>query len=298
MLYVTGFALPFLSRRVRLSLINHKNLKTMETKLIETIKTKAKSLNRRIVLPDAMDERAILAARKITDESMAKMSLIGNEKDVRKKASEAGAYLNGIEIVDPENNENAERYAKTFCEMRKSKGITLAQAVETMKHPLFFGAMMVKDGLADGSVAGSLSTTGDVLRAGIQVIGMQEGISIVSSFFLIIFPHKVYTFADCAVVPNPNPGQLADIAITTAGNHLKFTGEEPLVAMLSFSTKGSAKHELIDKVVQATEIAKKKAPHLKIDGELRAGCRNSPRCGKAKGACECRCRKRERVDIP
>jgi len=208
--------------------------------------------------------------------------LIGNEKDVRKKAGDAGANLNGVEVVDPENHENAERYAKTFYEMRKSKGMTSAQAVETMKHPLFFGAMMLKDGLADGSVAGSLSTTGDVLRAGIQVIGMQEGISIVSSFFLIIFPHKVYTFADCGVVPNPNAEQLADIAITTAGNHQKLVGEEPLVAMLSFSTKGSAKHEMIDKVVQATEIAKKKSPHLKIDGELQLDAAIVPDVAKRK----------------
>jgi phosphate acetyltransferase len=250
--------------------------------LIETIKSKAKAMNRRIVLPDAMDERAILAARKITDESMAKVSLIGKEKEVRKKAEEAGAHLNGIDMVDPENNENAERYAKTFFEMRKSKGITSEQAVETMKHPLFFGAMMVKDGVADGSVAGSLSTTGDVLRAGIQVIGMQEGISIVSSFFLIIFPHKVYTFSDCGVVPAPTAEQLADIAITAAGNHQKLTGEEPLIAMLSFSTKGSAKHEMIDKVVQATEIAKKKAPHLKIDGELQLDAAIVPDVAKRK----------------
>ena len=240
----------------------------METKIIESIKAKVRTLGRRIVLPDAMDERAILAARKVTDESLAKVSLIGKEKDVRGKAEEAGAHLNGVEVIDPETHENIERYAKTFYEMRKSKGITAEQAFQTMRHPLFYGAMMLKDGLADGSVAGSLSTTGDVLRAGIQVVGMLEGISIVSSFFLIIFPHKTYTFADCGVVPNPNAEQLADIAITTAENHRKLVGEEPLVAMLSFSTKGSAKHEMIDKVVQATEIARKKAPHLKIDGEL------------------------------
>lgn len=254
----------------------------METKLIETIKAKAKSLNRRVVLPDAMDERAILAARKVTDESMAKVSLIGKERDVRKKAEDVGADLNGITIIDPENNESAERYSKTFYEMRKSKGMTPEQAFQTMKHPLFFGAMMLKDGLADGSVAGSLSTTGDVLRAGIQVVGMQEGISIVSSFFLIIFPHKVYTFADCAVVPDPTAEQLADIAITTAGNHQKLVGEEPLVAMLSFSTKGSAKHEMIDKVLQATEIVRKKAPHLKIDGELQLDAAIVPDIAKRK----------------
>ena len=254
----------------------------METRLIETIKSKAKSLKRHIVLPDAMDERAILAGRKLCDDSIAKVSLIGPEKDVRKKADEAKTHLNGITVVDPENNENIERYAKIFYEMRKSKGITLEQAAQTMKHPLFFGAMMVKEGLADGSVAGSLSTTADVLRAGIQVIGMLEGISIVSSFFLIIFPNKVYTFADCAVVPNPTAEQLADIAITTAGNHQRLVGEEPLVAMLSFSTKGSAKHEMIDKVVQATEIARKKSPHLKIDGELQLDAAIVPDVAKRK----------------
>ncbi|MFZ1082209.1 MAG: phosphate acetyltransferase [Candidatus Kryptoniota bacterium] len=254
----------------------------METKLIESIKSKAKTLNRRIVLPDAMDERAILAARKITDQSIAKISIIGREKEIRKKSEEVGAHLNGITVVDPENHENSERYAKTFYEMRKLKGITPEQAVETMKHPLFFGAMMLKDGLADGSVAGSLSTTGDVLRAGIQVIGMQDGISIVSSFFLIIFPNKVYTFADCGVVPYPTVEQLADIAITTAENHRKVVGEEPRIAMLSFSTKGSAKHEMVDKVVQATELAKKKAPHLKIDGELQLDAAIVPDVAKRK----------------
>jgi phosphate acetyltransferase len=254
----------------------------METRLIESIKSKAKTLNRHIVLPDAMDERAIMAARKITDQSIARISLIGKEKDVRKKSEETGTHLNGIAVVDPENHDNAERYAKTFYEMRKSKGITPEQAVETMKHPLFFGAMMLKDGVADGSVAGSLSTTGDVLRAGIQVIGIQDGISIVSSFFLIIFPDKVYTFADCGVVPYPTVEQLADIAITTAENHRKVVGEEPRVAMLSFSTKGSAKHEMVDKVVQATELAKKKAPHLKIDGELQLDAAIVPDVAKRK----------------
>ncbi len=250
--------------------------------LIESIKAKAKTLNRHIVLPDAMDERAILAARKVTDESIAKISLIGREKEVSKKAEEAGVHLNGISIVDPENNDNVERYARTFLEMRKSKGITPEQAFETMKHPLFFGAMMLKDGAADGSVAGSLSTTGDVLRAGIQVIGMQDGISIVSSFFLMVFPQKVYTFADCGVVPYPTMEQLADIAITTAENHRKLVGEEPRVAMLSFSTKGSAKHEAVDKVAQATELAKKRAPNLKIDGELQLDAAIVPGVAKRK----------------
>jgi len=137
-----------------------------------------------------------------------------------------------------------------------------------MKRDLFFGAMMVREGMVNASVAGSTASTADVLRAGIQCVGMAEGISIVSSFFLMIFPDKNYSFADCAVVPNPDAAQLADIAISTADNHQKLTGEEPFIAMLSFSTKGSAEHELIDKVRTATETIKQKRPDLNVDGEL------------------------------
>jgi phosphate acetyltransferase len=151
-----------------------------------------------------------------------------------------------------------------------------------MRRSLFFGAMMVRQGMADGSVAGSLSTTGDVLRAGIQIIGVAEGISIVSSFFLMIFPQKTYTFADCAVVPDPTAEQLADIAIASAENHKKLTGEEPLVAMLSFSTKGSAEHPFIEKVQQATAIVKKKKPLLPVDGDLQVDAAIVPSVGERK----------------
>ncbi len=166
--------------------------------------------------------------------------------------------------------------------MRKSKGVDFEKAKETMKNNLFFGAMMVREGMADGFVGGSASPTADVLRAGIHCVGMPEGISIVSSFFLMVLPEKVYAFADCAVVPNPNEEQLADIAISTADNFSKLVGEEPLVAMLSFSTKGSAEHEMVDKVRKATEIVKQKRPDLKVDGELQFDAAIVEKVGKSK----------------
>jgi len=237
-------------------------------KIIDDIRAKAKQLKKHIVLPDAMDERAIQAARIIVDEQIANISLIGSEEAIRTKAKQISVGLEKIHIVDPEKSEKLSDFAHVFFNLRKSKGILFEQAQQTMKLPLFFGAMMVREEMADGSVAGSLSTTGDVIRAGIQIVGMPAGIIVVSSFFLMVFPHTIYSFADCGVVPDPTAEQLADIAISTAENHHKLTGEEPRVAMLSFSTKGSASHPSVEKVQKATSIAKQKNPHLIIDGEL------------------------------
>jgi phosphate acetyltransferase len=252
------------------------------TPLLQQIKTKAKQIKRHIVLPDATDERAIKASRICVDEGSAIISLIGNEHEIKAKAAQCNTKLDGVNLVDPEKSEKLKRYTDIYLELRKSKGMTPEQALATMKRPLFFGAMMVREGDAHGSVAGSISTTGDVLRAGIQVIGVAEGISIVSSFFLMIFPDKVYTFADCAVVPDPTVEQLADIAIASAENHRKLTGEEPRVAMLSFSTKGSAEHPFVQKVQQATEIVKKKKPQLQVDGELQVDAAIVPSVGERK----------------
>lgn len=237
-------------------------------KLIDEIRSKAKQIKKHIVLPDALDERAIQAARIILDEQIANISLVGNEEAIRAKAKQLGVGLERINIVDPQKSENLSDFANVFFNLRKAKGMLFEQAQETMKLPLFFGAMMVREGMADGSVAGSISTTGDVIRAGIQIVGMPAGIAVVSSFFLMVFPQTVYSFADCGVVPDPTAEQLADIAISTAENHRKLTGEEPRVAMLSFSTKGSASHPSIEKVQKATSIAKQKQPNLIIDGEL------------------------------
>ncbi|MCS7229984.1 MAG: phosphate acetyltransferase [Candidatus Kryptonium sp.] len=250
--------------------------------LLEKIREKAKQLKKHIVLPDALDERTLKAARIIVDEKIANITLIGDEEKIYSLAEKIDVNLSGIRIVDPLKSEKLQDFSQIFYNLRKHKGISFEQAKETMKNPLFFGAMMVREGYADGSVAGSISTTADVLKAGIQVVGLMNGISIVSSFFLIVFPNKVYSFADCGVVPNPTAEELADIAIATAINHKKLTGEEPIVAMLSFSTKGSAKHEMVDKVVQATQIAKQKMPELIIDGELQLDAAIVPEVAKRK----------------
>lgn len=239
-----------------------------ELVLLEQIKEKASKKKKTIVLPESHDERVLRAAEILTAQNIVNVITIGNESKVREDAEKIGINLQGVRIINPETSDKLSDFSNLFFNQRKHKGVTIEQARETMKKDLFFGAMLVKEGMADGNVAGSFASTGDVLRAAIQVVGMAEGISIVSSFFLMVFPEITYSFADCAVVPNPDAIQLADIAISTADNHKKLTGEEPYVAMLSFSTKGSAEHELIDKVRAATQFIKDKRPDLNVDGEL------------------------------
>ncbi len=249
---------------------------------ISALKERARTLNKHIVYPDATDERAIKSARIIVDESLARITLIGEEEDIFAKAAAAGVTLDGIAIARPGSSEHFEQFSKTLFELRKHKGMTEDEARATMTSPLFFGAMMVREGIADGSVAGSLSTTGDVIRAGILAIGLKPGIKTVSSFFVMKFPAKIYSFADCAVLPLPDAGQLADIAISTADNHRALMEEEPLVAMLSFSTKGSAEHELVDKVREATAIVHARRPDLKVDGEMQFDAAIIPAIGQKK----------------
>ncbi len=250
--------------------------------IMEKIILEASKRSKKIVLPESHDERVLKAAELIQKTNIASVTTIGEEKKILNDAEKIGVNLNGVEIINPENSENYESFVNTYVELRKKKGISKEDAENTIKKDLFFGAMLVREGIVSGSVAGSTASTADVLRAGIQCVGMPDGISTVSSFFLMILPEKVYSFADCAVVPNPDVEQLADIAISTAENHKKLTGEEPNVAMLSFSTKGSAEHELVDKVIQATNIVKEKAPHLNIDGELQFDAAINESIGKRK----------------
>jgi phosphate acetyltransferase len=239
-----------------------------EIELLNQIRTRASQRKKTIVLPESHDERVLKAAEILTKEKIASVITLGSESKIRTDAGKIGCDLQGIRIIDPEKSDRLSDFSNYFFNLRKHKGVTIEQARETMRRDIFFGGMMVSSGMADGSVSGSFATTADVMRASIFCVGMKEGISIVSSFFLMAFPDAVYSFADCAVNPNPDPKQLADIAISTADNHKKLTGEEAYIAMLSFSTKGSAEHELVDKVREATRYVQEKRPDLNVDGEL------------------------------
>ncbi len=240
----------------------------MEIEFIDELKQKASKLNKTIILPESHDERVLKAAEKLTKEKIAAVITLGDEDRILKDAKKLDVDLTGVRIIDQTKSDKLSDFTNIFYNLRKHKGITIEDSRSTVLRDLFFAAMMVKENMADGSVAGSASATADVMRAGIQCVGMPEGISIVSSFFLMLFPEKNYSFADCAVVPDPDEKQLSDIAISTADNHRKLTGKEPLVAMLSFSTKGSAKHEAVDKVLKATEIVRSKRSDINIDGEM------------------------------
>lgn len=250
--------------------------------LMEEIKEKARKQRKTIVLPEAHDERVIQAAGKITREGFCSIILLGDENKIREDANKLNIDLSGVRIINPLKSDKLSDFTNIYFNLRKSKGVDFEKAKETMKNNLFFGAMMVREGMADGFVGGSASPTADVLRAGIHCVGMPEGISTVSSFFLMIWQERVFAFADCAVVPNPTEEQLADIAISTADNFSKLVGDEPRVAMLSFSTKGSAEHEMIDKVRLATEIVRKKRIDIKIDGELQFDAAIVEKVGKSK----------------
>lgn len=238
-------------------------------KFLDSIHEKAKRQNKRIVFSEGLDLRVLKAVEFLSQNRMINCTLLGDRKRIEKIARENDLQLPAVDIVDPVYASSFEEYCAVYYELRKAKGTTQEASREAMRHPLSFAAMMVRVGVCDGTVGGSIYTTGEVLRAAIQIIGMARGISLVSSTFeMVLQNERVLTYADCAVVPQPNPEQLADIAISSANTHRKLTGEEPVVALLSFSTKGSAQHASIDLIQQALQIARSKAPKLKIDGEL------------------------------
>jgi phosphate acetyltransferase len=238
---------------------------------------RAQTNKQRIVLPEGNEERTLKAADRLLDDGVADIILIGNPTEIKDLAKQYGLqHIDKATIIDPLHNDKKEVYAHLLFELRKSKGLTLEQAVKLAENPLYLGCLIIKNGDADGEIAGARNTTGDVLRPALQIIKTLPGISVVSGAFLMFVQDKAYgengilVFADCAVMPNPNARELAEIAVTTAQTTRSLAGVEPRVAMLSFSTKGSAKHELVDKVTEATRIAKEIAPDLQIDGELQA----------------------------
>jgi phosphate acetyltransferase len=257
-------------------------------KLIDQIHEKAKSQKKHIVLPEGNDDRMILAASQLAKERIGDVTLLGNQDELKSRAKKLGADLKSIQITEPVKDSHYDEYSKLLFEKRKSKGLDLPGAEKLMMMPLYFGAMMVHMGGADGSVAGAMNTTGDVLRAAIHCIGLKPGNNIVSSIFLMIVPDwpEVLTFADAGVVPDPSAEELANIAICSAQTHEILTGNKPSVAMLSFSTYGSASHPRVDKVKEATRLVKEYAPKLNVDGELQADAALVPDVGakKARGS--------------
>lgn len=243
-------------------------------KLMDEIWKKAKANKKTIVLPEGEEERTLKASAKIVEEGLANLVLVGNEKVIREKAASLGVNLEGVNVVDPETSENTAKYANGFYELRKKKGMTPEKADKIVRDPLYYGTMMVKLGDGDGMVSGAIHTTGDLLRPGLQIIKTAPGVSVVSSTFIMNIPNCEYgkdgmlLFADCAVNPCPTAEELASIAVSTAETAKNLCGMDPKVAMLSFSTMGSASHELVDKVTKATELAKSMRPDLDIDGEL------------------------------
>jgi len=255
---------------------------------MEQMYEKARKNPKKVVLPEGNDERTVEAAVKGTQLGFMKATLLGNPSKIQEIAKAKNLDLKGIEIIDMGNLPNIDAYAKEFFDLRKGKVATLEEALSTMKKDVYYGAMMVRKGLADTYTAGAVNTTADVSRAAIYMIGMKPGIKTLSSFFVMILPDKsfgkdgVLFYADCGFVPDPTDAQLADIAVTTGATYRELIGEEPNVAMLSYSTKGSAKHARIDKVLKALEMAKQMDPTLNIDGELQADAALLPAVGAKK----------------
>jgi len=253
--------------------------------IIDKIMAKAKANVKHIVLPEGEETRNIQAAAKIVKAGIAKITVLGDPEKVKAVAAETDTCLCGIEIVNPATSEKAAAYANALYEIRKAKGMTEEEAAKKVADPMFYGVMMVKMGDADGLVSGAIHSTGDMLRPALQIIKCKPDIKTVSSCFLMESPIEEYgvmIFSDCAVIPNPTAEELANIAVAAAESARSLGEIEPKVAMLSFSTKGSAKHENVTKVQEATKLAKELAPELKLDGELQLDAAIVPEVGQLK----------------
>jgi phosphate acetyltransferase len=259
---------------------------------IDQIHEKAKLGPKKVVLQEGEDVRVIEAAGKATKLGIAEVTLLGDPAKIKATAASASLSLDKVNVVDMTRPPSFDDYAGTYLELRKAKGMTAEEAAKTMRDPLFYGAMMVRKGVVDSFVGGATYTTADVCRASIQIVGMQPGLKTLSSFFAMILPDKTFGkdgvlfYADGGVVIDPNVEQLADIAIATADSYASLVGDAPRVAMLSCSTKGSAKHARVDKVIAAMESVKKRRPDLVIDGEMQGDAALIPAIAerKAKGS--------------
>ena len=257
--------------------------------LIDNIIARAKSNRQRIVLPESLEERTITAADKALADEIADIILIGDRGEILALADRLGLKNIGkATIIDPKTSEKTEEYAQLLFQLRQKKGMTIEKAHELVMDPLYFGCLIIKSGDADGQISGALSTTGETLRPALQIIKCAPGITCVSGAMLMITQtpefgdNGVLVMGDVAVTPMPDANQLAQIAVCTAQTAKSVAGLDPKVAMLSFSTKGSAKHEVVDKVIEATRLAKEMDPELKIDGELQADAALVPSVGKKK----------------
>ena len=257
--------------------------------LIKQIVERAKSNKQRIVLPEGTEERTIKAADLLLADGVADIILIGDTQRINDLAQSLNLKnIDKATILDPQNYEKKETYTNLLFELRKAKGMTIEQAANLAENPLYMGCLMIKNGDADGEIAGAQNTTGDVLRPALQIIKTAPGISVVSGAFLMFTKQKQYgkdgllVMADCAVTPDPTASQLAEIAVATGNTVRALVEEEPQVAILSFSTKGSAKHPLVDKVIEATQLAQRLDPTMNIDGELQADAALVPSVGSQK----------------
>lgn len=256
--------------------------------ILEKIRQKAAKDPQHIILPEGEDARTLQAAEICVSEKIAKITVIGNEEKIRSTASDAGANLNGVEILDHRKSPDFENIARLYHELRRAKGGTLEEAEQVVKDPLYFGNLLVRLGKADGSVAGATNTTAHTVAAALRCIGVRQGLKIVSSFFLMVVPDKNFgekgamIYADCGVVIDPDSGELAEIAIASADSCRALLEAEPRVAMLSFSTKGSAKHKILDKILEAVKTVRARVPELEVDGELQADAALVPSVGASK----------------